>query len=94
MNDPQDKCQVSREAGWFSVASPDAAISHDSAMRVDDRFEAVAAYRPASRAAVEEKRRRRTARPVGMTAVHPAAAPHVPAATTHEPAAATTVSPG
>jgi hypothetical protein len=73
------KCQVRREAGWFSVASPDAAISHDSAMRVDDRFEAVAAHRPASRAAVEYKRRWRVRWPMGTTA---AAATHVPAATT------------
>ena len=48
-------------------------------MRIDDRLEAVAADRPASRAAVEEKRRRRVGRPVGMTAA--AAAAHVSAAT-------------
>jgi hypothetical protein len=83
MNDRQGKCQVRRDAGWFSVASPDAAISHDTAMGIDDRFEAVAAHRPANRAAVEDKRRRRVRWPMGMTAAATATA-----------AAATAVAPG
>jgi hypothetical protein len=43
-------------------------------MRVDDRFEAVAAHGSASRAAVEDKRRRRMRWPMGMTAAAATAA--------------------
>jgi hypothetical protein len=51
-------------------------------MCIDDRFKAVAAHRPASRAAVKDKRRRRVRWPMGTTATTAAAAAHVPAATT------------
>jgi hypothetical protein len=55
-------------------------------MRIDDRSETVAANCPACRAAVEDKRRRRVRRPMGMTAAATVA--------THVPAAAAAVSPG
>ena len=53
-------------------------------MSIDDRSKAVAADRPASRAAVEDKRRRRMGRPVGMTALATAAT-YVRTATTAVP---------
>ena len=53
-------------------------------MRIDDRSETVAANCPACRAAVEDKRRRRMGRPVGMTALATAAT-HVRTATTAVP---------